>query len=359
MPFFKSVYVYEDAFDFPTTIRILKNINSQELHTLKKDTPLSEIPDQKASNLVLAVKKTPFFHKCPGTKNYICCGYYVLESGFNCPFDCSYCFLKFYLTNQNFFHYVNTNALFDELKNINDQLSDQLPLRVGTGEFTDSLALDPVTEFSSEIINNFSQLDHLIFEFKTKSKQVSQLLKTGHVPENIVISWSMNPPNIIREQEHYAASLEERLSAAKEVQDKGFKLGLHFDPIFYYDQWEQDYQKLIETIFSVINPQRVAWISMGIFRTHPALIDQIMKKDPLNKIIFNEFVLGKDKKTRLAVGLRIKIFKKMLAFFKQIDPELFVYLCMEGKFVWEQVFGFAPKSVQDFESKFIHRFREI
>ena len=40
--------------------------------------------------------KGNFFRKCPGTKNYFCCGYKIFHFAEGCPSDCTYCILQFY-----------------------------------------------------------------------------------------------------------------------------------------------------------------------------------------------------------------------------------------------------------------------
>jgi len=36
------------------------------------------------------------------------------------------------------------------------------------------------------------------------------------------------------------------------------------------------------------------------------------------------------------------MYQKMVRWLKEINPDLFIYLCMESKEVWEKVFGWAP-----------------
>jgi hypothetical protein len=38
------------------------------------------------------------------------------------------------------------------------------------------------------------------------------------------------------------------------------------------------------------------------------------------------------------------MYQKMLGWLREIDPDLFIYLCMESKEVWEKVFGWAPSN---------------
>jgi hypothetical protein len=44
---------------------------------------------------------------------------------------------------------------------------------------------------------------------------------------------------------------------------------------------------------------------------------------------------------------------------KEIDPELFVYLCMESSEVWERVFGWAPSGSRHLNLIFEERLKKF
>src|SRR5512136_3469961 len=44
---------------------------------------------------------------CPGTREYLCCGYQILNIGTNCPLDCSYCILQAYFNQPSLRVFVN------------------------------------------------------------------------------------------------------------------------------------------------------------------------------------------------------------------------------------------------------------
>ncbi|MBP7461532.1 MAG: DNA photolyase, partial [Candidatus Delongbacteria bacterium] len=131
----RHVILTERARSYPLTHQILDRLNPDQVKVISgldlKRLPYA--PDQ----IILDVKQTRFFHKCPGTQHYLCCGYFILESSFNCPFHCQYCFLRFYLNNPHTIIYVNTDDLFRELAHIHTRLGPGRMIRVGTGEFTD------------------------------------------------------------------------------------------------------------------------------------------------------------------------------------------------------------------------------
>ena len=49
--------------------------------------------------LILKEFRGRFFQTCPGTPGMICCNYRVINTCFNCLYDCAYCFLQMYLTH--------------------------------------------------------------------------------------------------------------------------------------------------------------------------------------------------------------------------------------------------------------------
>jgi len=89
---------------------------------------------------------------------------------------------------------------------------------IGTGQSSDSLMwgnrhgiLDALCEFAADRPN-------VLLELKTKSANVAYFLDRP-VPANVVLSWSLNTPVVIRNEEHFTAGLEKRLAAARRVAD--------------------------------------------------------------------------------------------------------------------------------------------
>jgi spore photoproduct lyase len=279
---------------------------------------------------------------CPGTSHHICCGYHVINAITNCPMDCSYCVLQGYLNNPFLTLYTNWDDLLQEV----DTFLSGVPgsfLRLGTGELSDSLALDSVFPLSQILIPFFAGRNNGILELKTKSAEVDRLLHLNHQGKT-VISWSLNPQKMIEEEEIRTASLRERIDAAKRCQGVGYPIGFHFDPIIYYEGWEKGYRETVLSLFNKIDPKKVIWISLGGFRYPPQLKGIAKERFPDTKIFLGELFPGKDGKFRYFKEIRIEMYQKMLGWLREVDPDLFVYLCMESKEVWEKVFGWAPSN---------------
>src|ERR1043165_6673541 len=142
--------------------------------------------------LYLMRHRGEFLKKCPGSDGQVCCNYFVINFASNCPMDCSYCYLQDYLAE---------NAALKAYSNVDDLIAEAASLlgkhrgflfRIGTGEITDSLALDPLIGFSREVVPFFAAQPNVLLELKTKSDCVDALLDID--PKGrIVVSWSMNP----------------------------------------------------------------------------------------------------------------------------------------------------------------------
>ncbi len=276
---------------------------------------------------------------CPGTSRHICCGYYVINGMTNCPMDCAYCVLQGYLNNPFLTLYSNWDDLLQEIEHFLSIHPSPL-CRLGTGELSDSLALEPFFPISQFLVPFFSKKGALL-ELKTKSTQVGDLLSLDHRGRTVV-SWSLNPPRLIEEEERGTASLEERIQAARKCQEAGYPVGFHFDPMIEFEGWEEEYARVIHLLFDQIDPKRVIWISLGGFRYPPQLKAIVEERFPGTRIFLGELFPGRDGKFRYFKEIRKEMYRRMTEWLKSVDPDLFIYLCMESKEVWGEVFGWSP-----------------
>lgn len=311
-----------------------------DLNAFIKEASYQDQSSENGYSLLLAKQKGKYLGKCPGTSGHICCNYYVMHNGINCIYDCSYCFLKFYVNNPFLTVYVNREDFYKEV-DLLCETTKQKTVRIGTGEFTDSLALDDITCESLDLVNYFKHNPKAIIEFKTKSNNITNLLKVKP-SSNIVISWSLNPQSIIDKEEHFAASLSERLEAAAKCVNAGYKVAFHFDPLIMYDGWEDDYEVVVKKLFSKISPESIAWISMGTLRYHIKLKNEIISRFPKSKIVYADTVFGKDGKVRYFKPLRVKMYRTIKNYIEYYSKDVSLYLCMELPDVWEKVFGYCP-----------------
>ncbi len=279
--------------------------------------------------------KGEFWKPCPGTgKGYICCGYQILTPLSGCGMYCSYCILQVYYDHQYQVLYRNFEDLENEVK---EKLSKRKGVvRFGTGEFGDSLFLEERFGLSKKIAELLEPYPNVLVEFKTKSAAVESLKEISN-PSKVVIGFSVNTPRMIAILEKNTALLKERLEAARYCERMGFWVSFHFDPMLWYDQWEEEYREVVESIFSYIDdPRHIAWWSLGGFRTIPALKKRLKEYNLHLPLFSGEIVLGMDKKYRYFRPIRVDFYKAMQEQVEKYYPETTLYLCMESPEIWEK-----------------------
>ncbi len=295
-----------------------------------------------SKTLLLARNRGRFLEPCPGTQKYLCCGYTILNTGTGCPLQCSYCVLQAYLNNPFITLYVNLEDLWRELET-SPYFTARQVVRIGTGEFMDSLALEHLTDFVPEITAFLKRQKKPVLELKTKTTALESLLGLDH-GGRIVVSWSLNAEDMARTEELGSAPVIERIKAAQRLVREGYRVGFHFDPLFYYRGWEQGYRRAVELIAEYIPADAIVWVSMGSLRFMPALKGISRKRFPSATIFAEEFIMGLDGKMRYFQPLRIDLYARMAHYLRQFAPGIFLYLCMESPIVWQRSLGFTPAS---------------
>jgi spore photoproduct lyase len=319
------------------------------MQTLRRRLPQAEIslvdriPDNTPFDpdvLEVVSFKGRFIRRCPGTRHYFCCGYQILHGGTQCNLDCSYCILQAYLNQPNLRVFGNTEALMAELEAHLHSHPDQLH-RIGTGEFTDSLLLDPWTEFSRQLVPFFGQQPHAVLELKTKTDCIDNLSDLPHEGHTIV-AWSLNAGPIRSREEPRAASIEQRLKAARRCAEWGYRLAFHFDPLLEHPDWESHYREVVDRLFDQIDPAQVVWISLGAFRFMPDLKTIIQHRHPQSRIVYGEFIRGLDGKMRYFRDIRVELYRVVAEAIRRAAPDVCIYLCMESEDIWRDALGFSP-----------------
>jgi spore photoproduct lyase len=345
--YIRQIHVEEKVLELDYTKEILKRTNLPVNIVSEGQTPQG-IPGKFPDNLTIGKKhlflcenKGTFFKPCPATTCYQCCDYQVLNIGMNCPIDCVYCILQAYLNKPWISAFVNIDKLFNELDQSLTAEPDRF-FRIGTGEFSDSLALDNITGLSSKIVEYFAQRKNAVLELKTKSAAIDQLQHADHRGRTI-LSWSLNSPIIMKKEEIRSASFKERLEAASRAASWGYRLAFHFDPIIIHKDWKEGYSETIRQLFRKVPKESIAWISLGALRYLPSLKGIGTSRFPHSRIFYQEFVAGLDGKSRYFRAQRENLYQHIHEqLTKNISSDTCLYFCMESDEIWQKVFGYSP-----------------
>jgi spore photoproduct lyase len=342
------IFIEESVSGLPFTQRIVAKYPHVTQETIQDANELlsAAATDCNKGNwkgrLLLAKQRGPFLRLCPGTKHHLCCLYHNLDVAAGCDLGCSYCILQGYLNNPLITLYCNMDDMFHELDTHLTAHPNQF-YRIGSGELTDSLTFEHITELGPELVAFFAERRNAIIELKSKNIHIEGLLGLNH-QRRTVVSWSMNAEAVRQSDEGVSASIAERLEAAQEMQSAGYRLGFHFDPMIHFEGWQEGYRETVDRIFRVIQPKNIAWISLGALR-YPAAFEDIMRENfPDSRIYLGELLPGIDKKLRYFKHLRIDMFHQMHTWIRSHSRDVFVYLCMESGQVWQNAFGWAPRS---------------
>jgi spore photoproduct lyase len=292
---------------------------------------------------------------CPGTRYHVCCGYKTIDIIEGCVLSCSYCILKAYLGNTP----IKVHPKIEDVIRQIDQEIEANPsqtLRFGTGELSDSLALDRKLRLNQPVMEYFGEKRKAILELKSKWASLDHLLPS--LNPFTVVSFSLNPPTLIEKEEKRTSPLHKRLKALRKVQERGSFVGLHFDPVVIYPGFEKDYEYVIEDVCRLLDLKRVLWVSMGLLRFTPNLYHLLLgEKRPL--LLKGEFIRGEDGKYRYLKKERVRIYRMFYEMLKSREPDLFIYFCMERSDVWEQVTGLQVRDSGDLISLFDKRISQF
>ncbi len=264
----------------------------------------------------------------------------------NCAMACSYCVLQNHYDEAVIAVPTNLKAKLAEV-----ELNPAKRYRIGTGEYSDSLLWGNKNDILADLCDFARAHPNAIIELKTKSANVGWILENG-IPANVCCSWSLNPQTIVANEEHKTASLDRRLQAARAVADKGVKVGFHFHPMMYFEGWEAEYQALMARVVAMFKPEEVLWISLGCVTMLKGFAQDFRLKYSHSKLLQMETETTPDGKITYAFAVREGLYRNALAALAPWKDQVFQYLCMEHKPMWDSVMGFAYPSMGEFDDAF-------
>lgn len=316
---------------------IRKKPNSYENFKLKN------VPSEQKFNFKTEQKEGFGLGLCPvASEKTRCCNLLTLDAVESCGFDCSYCSIQSFY-NQNTISFDSSFAT--KLKNL--ELDKNRTYHIGTGQSSDSLMWGNREGILDALFLFAKTNPNVILEFKTKSDNISYFLEND-VPKNILCTWSLNTPTIIKNEEHLTASLDKRIKSARKIADKGVKVGFHFHPIVEYENYLSEYKKIYEQLLNDFTADEVALVSFGTLTFIKPVIKQLREREFRSKITQMPFEDASGKSS-YPYATKIEMFKSAYESFMPWHKDVFFYLCMEDHEMWDKTFGYNYSTNNDFE----------
>ncbi len=280
---------------------------------------------------------------CPvASPNTRCCNLLTLDAVQSCGFDCSYCSIQSFYNQDKIGFDVNFK---ENLQNL--RLDPNETYHIGTGQSSDSLMWGNKNGILDALFDFARQNPNVILEFKTKSNNIKYFLEND-VPKNIICTWSLNTQTIIDNEEHLAASLEQRVTAALKLSNKNVLVGFHFHPIIQYENYISEYEEVYKKLIDTFDPSKVALISFGTLTFIKPVINKIRNRSFKSKILQMPMVDANGKQS-YSLEVKEQMFKSAYDTFKPWHKDVYFYLCMEDESLWKKVFGYEYASNNQME----------
>ena len=269
-----------------------------------------------------------------------CCKLVTLDAVTGCNFGCAYCSVQSFYSEGKIRAVSN---LDERLKTIDTSST----WHIGTGQASDSLLLgnshNTLTNLATFAANNSS----IILELKSKSAN-RDFLKVD-TPRNMVFTWSLNARTIIEKEEHYTASLEERIKSARLAADKGALVGFHIHPMVFFKNWQNEYKEVVSLIVNNFSSDEICMISMGTLTFTKSVLRQMREKRNKTKVLLMPLEESAGKYT-YSNEIKDVMFSTVYRYFPQeFRDNIFFYLCMEDPSLWPSVLEREYSSDAEFE----------
>ena len=316
-----NVYIEKRVENHSNTHKILERIKFQNIIICNSYSEVFNPSNQnfriqkKFPSLILAKKENSFIKKTPldftiGYKKN-----YYFSHMLNCPFDCKYCYLQGMFNSANYLIFVNYEDFYNPIQTLIEKNKEKLCFF--SGYDCDSLALENITGFLENLVNNFHIFDGGVLELRSKSTNVKFL--SGIEPiHNLIPAFSLNPQFIIKEFESGTPNLVKRLSVIKSLQEKGWNIGVRFDPIIWLGN-KSRYESFFKEVFKDLNIKKIHSITLGSFRMPTKYLKKLSKIRPEDSFIQTAYIQQSLSNSSKELSNEVKSFckKQILKFIEK------------------------------------------
>jgi len=253
-----------------------------------------------------------------------------------CPYGCKYCYLagtpgvRF---SPSVKIYVNLPEMLAQVDRIASRLAT--PTAFYLGKLQDSLALDPLTAYSTVLVPFFAEHVWARLTLLTKSAHVERLLAMEHRRHSI-LSWSVNPPVVSAAFEENVPCVDERLEAMRRVAERGYPVRAIMMPIIPVHGWQDVYARFTEHLLQTVPIERLTLGGICIYRSARGLMERKMgRRNNVSQHIDAASPPAGDGRARYSRKLRHEVYSLVIESARRLRPDLEIALCLEEQALWE------------------------
>ncbi len=248
-----------------------------------------------------------------------------------CPYGCCYCYLagtpgvRFSPTVKVF---LNLSEILGQIDRVATGLA--VPMAFYLGKLQDGLALDPLTGYSRTLVPFFAAHRYARMVLLTKSAGVENLLDLDHQGHTI-LSWSLNPAEVIAATEANTPPLASRLEAMKRCTTAGYPVRAVIMPIVPLPGWQQVYEAFLSTLLAEVPLARITLGGVCSYRGAQGLMEYQLGRANAISDAFDPNGPSPDGRLRYPEDLRIDLYRHMIRTIRSRAPGLQIGLCLEEK----------------------------
>ena len=275
-----AIYIEDAVADHPRAIEICRRLPKAAVIPCARYGEVFNPRHQsfrlqkRRPSLILAYKHGRLVHPTPAGYGIGAARNFYFSHMLNCLYDCRYCFLQGMYRSAAYVVFVNYEDFFSAIDETAGEAADDACFF--SGYDCDSLAFEGVTRFVERALPVFRDRPGAWLELRTKSTRIDSLLAVEPF-DHCVVAFSFTPQEVSDALESGVPPVARRIVAMRRLAERGWRLGLRFDPLIYSEDYRRQYRQLFDEVFSAVDGARLHSVSLGPFRLPRPFVRRLEK----------------------------------------------------------------------------------
>ncbi|MFO8006210.1 MAG: hypothetical protein R6V05_00585 [Candidatus Brocadiia bacterium] len=275
----------------------------------------------------------------------VCQPAYQLHTAVGCHFRCSYCHLGWF---------VNVMMNMEEFVARLDGWLERCPKQTlfQYDNHTDTVCFEPEYGGAKLLIEYFADRPGQALElYVGKSDHVDFMLDYEHAGHT-VCCWSLSGPTQSTEFERRSAPMQARVEAVRKCAQAGYPVRVRFSPIIPVDGWREENRRMIERLFSCVEPDVVTIETIRFldYAEMERLFDLSLLDgefvEAMRKAMGSEHGQG----CQVPDEWRIRVYRFILDELERVSPATPFAFCREKRELWDHFAEDLARHNQDPDS---------